>query len=102
MFQTGDLGFYKQVTHRRTGGLFFTLGSTVCDWEWHKNGPFWTKNGQKWQASQLVKVVQKGPKGTKMANLSVFDHLGPFWAHLDPYRPFQTRFDILGKIIIFV
>ena len=74
----------------RTLGMFFF------------HGPFWTKNGQTWQACQLVKVAQKGPKGTKMANLSVFDHLGPFWAHLDPYRPFQTRFDILGKIIIFV
>ena len=31
---------------------------------------------------RLVKVVQNGPKGTKMANLSVFDHLGPFWVHL--------------------
>ena len=58
--------------------LFFTLGSTVHDWGWPKNGPFWTKNGQTWQACQLVKVVQKGPKGTKMANLSFFDHLGPF------------------------
>ena len=30
--------------------------------------------GPTWQACQLVKVVQKGPKGTKMVNLSVFDH----------------------------
>ena len=67
----------------RTLGMFFF------------HGPFWTKNGQTWQACQLVKVAQKGPKGTKMANLSVFDHLGPFWAQLDPFRPFQTRIDIL-------
>ena len=32
--------------------LFFTLGSTVHDWGWPKNGPFWTKNGQTWQACQ--------------------------------------------------
>ena len=70
--------------------LFVTLGSTINDWGWPKNGSFWTKNGQPWQACQLVKVVQKGPKGTKMVNLSVFDHLGPllgpsgtFWTILD-------------------
>ena len=65
------------------------------DWGWPKNGPFWTKNGQTWQACQRSKVVQRGPKGTKMVNLSLFEHLGPFWAHLDPFGPFQTRIDIL-------
>ena len=30
-----------------------------------------------------------------MVNLSVFDYLGPLWAHLDPFGPFQTRNDIL-------
>ena len=75
--------------------LVFTLGSTVHDWGWPKNGPFWTKNGQTWQACQRSKVVQRGPKGTKMVNLSLFEHLGPFWAHLDPFGPFQTRIDIL-------
>ena len=75
--------------------LFFTLGSFVHDWGWSKNGPFLTKKGQTWQACQHSKVVQKGPKGTKMVNLSVFDHQEPFWAHLDPFGPFQTRIDIL-------
>ena len=42
-----------------------------------------------------LSTLQSGPKGTKMVNLSVFDHLGPFWAHLDPFEPFQTRIDIL-------
>ena len=42
--------------------LFFTLGSTVHDWGW-------PKNGQTWQACQRSKVV----------NLSLFEHLGPFW-----------------------
>jgi len=77
-----------------------------------KNGPFWTKNGQTWQACQRSKVVQKGPKVSKMVNLSVFDHLGPFWAHLDHFGPFQTKIDFLlrstsatpiwGKKFIFV
>ena len=43
-------------------------------------------------------TLQSNPKGSKkdqMVNLSVFDHLGPFWAHLDPFGPFQTRIDIL-------
>ena len=62
-----------------------------------KNGPFWTKNGQTWQACQRSKVIQKGPKGSKMVNLSVFDHLGPFWAHLDPFGPFQTKIDFCLK-----
>ena len=70
--------------------LFFTLGSTVHDWGWPKNGPFWTKNGQTWQACQHSKVVQKGPKGTKMVNLNVFDHLGPILA---PSGPFWTILD---------
>ena len=56
---------------------------------------FGQKNDQTLQACRRTKVVQKGPKGTKMVNLSLFDHLGPFWAHLDPFGPFQTRIDIL-------
>ena len=75
--------------------LFFTLGWIIHDWLWSKNGPFWTKKGQTWQACQHSKVVQKGLKGTKMVSLSVFDHQEPFWAHLDPFGPFQTRIDIL-------
>ena len=85
------MGFHKQATHRRRGDEpFFTLGSSVHDWGWLKNGPFWTKKGQTWQACQHSKVVQKGPKGTKMVNLSVFDHLGPL---LDPSGPFWTISD---------
>ena len=43
-------------------------------------------------------MVQKGPKGTKMAKLGVFDHLGPFWAHLDPFGPFQTKIIFLPQM----
>ena len=71
--------------------LLFTLGSTVHDWGWPKNGPFWTKNGLTWQACQRSKMVQMGPKGTNMVNLSVLIIWDPFWAHLDPYGPFQTK-----------
>ena len=75
--------------------LFFTLGSTVHDWGCPKNGPFWTKTGQTWQACKRSKVVQKGPKRTKIVNPSVFGHLRPFRAHLDFFGPFQTKINFL-------
>ena len=78
--------------------LFFTLGSIVYDWGWSKNGPLWTNKGQTWQACQHSKVVQKGPKGTKMVNPSALDHLGPFLAHLDPFGPFQTKMNFLLQV----
>ena len=55
------------------------------------------KNGQTWQACQHSKVVERGPKGSKKANLDVFDHLGPFWARLDPFGPFQTKNDFFAQ-----
>ena len=73
----------------------------IFHWGWHKNGPFWTKNSQTGQAYQRSKVVQKGLKGTKMVNLSMFGHLGSFWAHLDPFRPFQTNWTNLGLLMCF-
>ena len=71
--------------------------------------PIWD---QKWPNMAGLSTFQRGPKGSKMVNLSVFDHLGPFWAHLDPFGPFQTKIDFLlrstsatpiwGKKFIFV
>ena len=55
------------------------------------------KNGQTWQACQHSKVVQRGPKGSKMVNLDVLDHLGPFWARLDPFEQFQTKISFCSK-----
>ena len=43
-----------------------------------------------------LSTFQSGPKGTKMVNLSVFDHLGPFWAALEPFGPFQTKVDFFA------
>ena len=34
---------------------------------------------------QHCNVVQRGPQGSKMVNLDVFDNLGPFWTRLDPF-----------------
>ena len=31
----------------------------------------------------------------EMVSPSVFNHLGSFWAHLDPFGAFQTRIDCL-------
>ena len=45
-----------------------------------------------------LSMLQSGPKGTKMVNLSLFDHLGPFWAHLDPFEPFQTNMFFLSQV----
>ena len=41
---------------------------------------------------------QKGPKGTNMVNPNVFGHLGPFWAHLGPFGPFQTKYNFLPQM----
>ena len=38
------------------------------------------------------KVVQKGPKGTKMVNISVFDHLGPS----GPFRTISDNNEFCG------
>ena len=50
---------------------------------------------QKWPNMAGLSMLQSGLKGSKRVNLSLFDHLGPFWANLDPIGPFQTRIDIL-------
>ena len=42
-----------------------------------------------------LSMFQSGPKGSKMVNLDVFDNLGPFWAHLDTFGPFQTKINLL-------
>ena len=43
-------------------------------------------------------TCQSGPKGTKMANLSVFDHLGPLWANLDSFGQFQTEINFMPQM----
>ena len=73
---------------------------------------FWTKNDQTWQACQHSKVVQKGPKGTKMVNLNVVDPLGPICTLLDHFKqklilcseapPPNPTSSILGRKFIFV
>ena len=84
--------------HRRFGSLFWLLGVLIGPLFHKKN---WSLLGPYLEAwgSLLVLEAVRGPKGskwTKMANLSAFDRLGPFWAHLDPFRPLdQTRIDIL-------
>ena len=45
-----------------------------------------------------LSTLQSGPKETKMVKLSVFDHLGPFWAHMDPFGPFQTKMIFLPQM----
>ena len=45
----------------------------------------------------MAKHGPKHGKGSKMANLNVFDNLGPFWAHLDTFGPFQTKINLLPR-----
>ena len=33
-----------------------------------------------------------------IANPSVFDHLGPFWAHLNTFGPFQKKMNCLPQM----
>ena len=78
--------------------LFLLWGRPVITGDGQKMvhfGPKTAKHGRLVNAPKWSKRVQKGSKGTKMVNLSIFDHLGPFWSHLDPFGPFQTRIDIL-------
>ena len=67
--------------------LFFTLRSTVHDWGW-------PKNGQTWHACLRSNVAQRGRKGPKVFNLSVFlpfrTPLGPFGTPLGPSGPLWT------------
>ena len=44
-----------------------------------------------------LSTFQSGPKGSEMVNLDVFDHLGPFWAPLNPFGPIQTEKDFVLK-----
>ena len=50
-------------------------------------GPKMAKHGRLVNVRKWSKRLQKGP----MVNLSVFDHLGPFLAHLDPFGPVQKK-----------
>ena len=40
------------------------------------------------QTCQRSKVVQKGPRWSTQLFLTIW---APFWAHLDPFEPFQTK-----------
>ena len=42
-----------------------------------------------------LSTFQRGPKGSDIVNQDVFYHLGPFWARVDLFGPFQTKNDFL-------
>ena len=33
-----------------------------------------------------------------MVNISVIDYFGPFWAYLDPIRPFKAKMNFLPQM----
>ena len=57
-----------------------------------KKMPIWRIHSLLSQTRSFLVIfsVEKGPKGTKMVNLNVFDHLGPI---LGPSGPFWTILD---------
>ena len=56
-----------------------------------------------WTLFGILDTFRSCPKGSKknencqMANPSVFDHFGPFWAHRGPFGPFQTTMIFLRR-----
>ena len=83
-----DLGFHKQPTHRRRDDEpFFYSG---VDRSWLGMAQKWSILDQKWPNMAGLSTLQRGPKGTKMVNISLFDHLGP---RLGPSGPFWTISD---------
>ena len=44
-----------------------------------------------------LSTFRSGPIGSEMVNQDNNDHLGPFWARLNPFGPFQTKNDFLLK-----
>ena len=85
-----EVGFHKQPTHRRHDDEpFFHSG---VDRSWLGMAQKWSILDQKWPNMAGLSTFQKERKETKMINLSVFDHLGPFWTHLDPFGPFKQKF----------
>ena len=68
------------------------------------NGPFSTKISQPWQICQLSKVVQICIKSSIQLFLGIWDHLGPFCAHLNQFGQktqiaiWPTRFGAKKKL----
>ena len=68
------------------------------------NGPFSTKISQPWQICQLSKVVQICIKSSIQPLLGIWDHLRPFWAHLNQFGQktqiaiWPTRFGAKKKL----
>ena len=68
---------------------FLILGSTIHDWGWPKNGPFWTKNGR----------LVNAPKWSIWTLMDHFKQELIFCSVAPLQNPILS---IWGKIIIFV
>ena len=62
------------------------------------NGPFSTKISQPWQICQLSKVVQICIKSSIQPLLGIWDHLRPFWAHLNQFGQKTQIAKIIGTM----
>ena len=58
-------------------------------------GPKMTKHGRVADVPKWSTRVQNDPKWSIK---HIFDHLGPFWTHLDSFGSFQTKLDFLLQI----
>ena len=58
-------------------------------------GPKMVHFGPK-RAKHGLSTLQSGPKEPER-DQGVFDHLEPFWAHLDPFGPFRTKMTFLPQ-----
>ena len=63
--------------------IFLRLGPPFMTGDGPKMIHFGPKMAKYGSLVNTPKWSKRGPKGTKMVNLSVLDHLGPFWDHLD-------------------
>ena len=84
--------FHKQATHRRRGDdPFLCLGPLFMTWDGPKMVHFGTKMAKHGRLVNAPKWSKRGSKGNKVVNLSVFDHLKPFWVHLNPFGPWSVH-----------
>ena len=78
-------------------GLCSVLSTFMLTLGARQNSTFPTLRGRRYQVIFCNMAVQKSLRWTQMVNLTDFGHLGPFWAHLDPFIPFQTKKDFLPR-----
>ena len=78
--------FRGPTSRPHTGDLVMSLFYFGAQRSWLGMALKWSILDQKWPNMAGLSTFQSGPKGIKMANLSVFDHLEPFWTLLYHFK----------------